>query len=1197
MLVILVLIGCMNWVRALGPLPAPPAPTPADWRTLDHSRGRCAMYGTCGHRRDGDPLACATNTIASPPSDALASRLQTVCPSLWADRGGLAGQYCCTPDQVDRIKTDTQKALPFILGCPACRHNFVQLWCLLMCSPDQATFTNVTAVQVAPDTGAANAVADVDYWLTTVYGNELYDSCKDVKFGAANVPAMSFIGGGARNGQEWLEFLGTCKDKRMPPLGSPIQINFRPENCTLPGLVPMREKVISCGDNGLRCSCSDCPAAQGCAQPDPEPPGPAASTCKVGALSCWVFALSWLYGIFAGAVLVMFTTGGVDGALSARGAWLRPPLGDGIVTGTASEGREEGDAVRKVVHNNNGSSGAEEAAALLAPLLTGEAAGGGEGAGVRGFGGGAVGAAPLMERLLQGGYFALGLRVGRHPVRVVVGGTVLVALCCLGLLRFRVETDPQGLWVGPSSQAARERAAYEDSFGPFYRVEQMILATRPPQLAAGGAAGGAAGAGAAPQVPIVNPANIRLLFEIQNLVDELEAPLELPGYPSQTVRLTDICYKPFGDACATQSVLQYWRLNRTLYESEQTKPSGSFGRMTPEYCFNHWYTECRSAFNAPMDPHVVLGGFPVGQEFRSYSAGATAFVTTFPVSSSPSLRAAALAWERAFVHLATARLGPLAEAANMSLSFSTERSVQDELSRESRADAGTVAASYGIMLLYIAVALGSFPAPLAVWRVTRGRGLVAAVCLLRRAALTSRASIGLAGVAIVAASVAGALGLVSALGLWCTLIIMEVIPFLVLAVGVDNMFVLAAAMAKQDHALAPQERLALALAAAGPSITLAATCEVAAFAFGGLLTSMPAVRNFSLAAAAAVALDFVLQVTVFAAMLVLDVRRLQSRRLDCAPCFQLAAEEAAPGQRFAEERAAGAGTESGSPYTPPIGAAMEHGKDDELPYNALSNEGGVDEHSYWSLQRILQSYFERVHAPLLSRPFAQAAVLLAFGASLTVCLWALPSLQVGLDQSVALPRDSYLQPYFSDIMRYLRVGPPLLLVVRDMDLDPAARQVERVCAVSGCDQDSLLNRVSAAAREPGRSFIAAAAASWLDDFMSWLSPDLPVCCRSLTDPSRGGPPRYCPPPDQVPCSSNTSECSGCSTCVQAAFEGGRPSVSQFQSYLPWFLGAKPSEQCAKGGLGAYSDALQRAQKEDPTSVAGLLSESREGKEG
>jgi hypothetical protein len=48
-----------------------------------------------------------------------------------------------------------------------------------------------------------------------------------------------------------------------------------------------------------------------------------------------------------------------------------------------------------------------------------------------------------------------------------------------------------------------------------------------------------------------------------------------------------------------------------------------------------------------------------------------------------------------------------------------------------------------------------------------------------------------------AGSVAGAMGLCSLFGMWSTLIIMEVIPFLVLAVGVDNMFVLAHALGRQ----------------------------------------------------------------------------------------------------------------------------------------------------------------------------------------------------------------------------------------------------------------------------------------------------------------------------------------------------------------------------------------------------------------
>jgi Niemann-Pick C1 protein len=50
---------------------------------------------------------------------------------------------------------------------------------------------------------------------------------------------------------------------------------------------------------------------------------------------------------------------------------------------------------------------------------------------------------------------------------------------------------------------------------------------------------------------------------------------------------------------------------------------------------------------------------------------------------------------------------------------------------------------------------------------------------------------------VLAGSVAGAMGLCSLFGIWSTLIIMEVIPFLALAVGVDNMFVLAHALGRQ----------------------------------------------------------------------------------------------------------------------------------------------------------------------------------------------------------------------------------------------------------------------------------------------------------------------------------------------------------------------------------------------------------------
>lgn len=123
-------------------------------------------------------------------------------------------------------------------------------------------------------------------------------------------------------------------------------------------------------------------------------------------------------------------------------------------------------------------------------------------------------------------------------------------------------------------------------------------------------------------------------------------------------------------------------------------------------------------------------------------------------------------------------------------------------------------------------------------------------------------------------------------------------------------------------------------------------------------------------------------------------------------------------------------------------------------------------------------------------------------------------------------------------------------------------------------------QVSQLSRSPWSSYVASPAASWLDDFLSWASPDIPQCCRAAANGTR------CPPPDQPPCADDPAACAGCAPCFAAGdLPGGRPTLRQFQEKLPWFMDALPSEACAKGGAGAYSDAVQR----DPATgaVAGL----------
>ena len=46
------------------------------------------------------------------------------------------------------------------------------------------------------------------------------------------------------------------------------------------------------------------------------------------------------------------------------------------------------------------------------------------------------------------------------------------------------------------------------------------------------------------------------------------------------------------------------------------------------------------------------------------------------------------------------------ENPNLTISFKAERSIEDELNRESNSDVFTVLISYGVMFLYISIALG-----------------------------------------------------------------------------------------------------------------------------------------------------------------------------------------------------------------------------------------------------------------------------------------------------------------------------------------------------------------------------------------------------------------------------------------------------------------------------------------------------------
>ncbi|KAG3186165.1 hypothetical protein PC129_g25266, partial [Phytophthora cactorum] len=188
--------------------------------------------------------------------------------------------------------------------------------------------------------------------------------------------------------------------------------------------------------------------------------------------------------------------------------------------------------------------------------------------------------------------------------------------------------------------------------------------------------------------------------------------------------------------------------------------------------------------------------------------------------------------------------------------FYAEISVQDEVDAESSNGMGPVALSYCLMIIYISLGINR-------------------IKFSREFFISSKIVAGFCGVMSIVCGVASTIGLYMWFGVKLQLIIMEVVPFLSLAIGVDNIFLLIHAMTeKEDQMRREQPSLFVglehnpkaieeitstivseSLAYIGPSIFMASAAESVAFAFGSI-SAMPVVLWFAAMACCAVAINF-----------------------------------------------------------------------------------------------------------------------------------------------------------------------------------------------------------------------------------------------------------------------------------------------------------------------------------------------------
>ncbi|XP_063037295.1 protein patched homolog 1 isoform X2 [Melospiza melodia melodia] len=178
------------------------------------------------------------------------------------------------------------------------------------------------------------------------------------------------------------------------------------------------------------------------------------------------------------------------------------------------------------------------------------------------------------------------------------------------------------------------------------------------------------------------------------------------------------------------------------------------------------------------------------------------------------------AWQRMYVEVVHQSVAQ--NSTQKVLSFTTT-TLDDILKSFSDVSAIRVASGYLLMLAY------------------------ACLTMLRWDCAKSQGAVGLAGVLLVALSVAAGLGLCSLIGISFNAATTQVLPFLALGVGVDDVFLLAHAFSEtgQNKRIPFEDRTGECLKRTGASVALTSISNVTAF-FMAALIPIPALRAFSL---------------------------------------------------------------------------------------------------------------------------------------------------------------------------------------------------------------------------------------------------------------------------------------------------------------------------------------------------------------
>uniref|UniRef100_A0A0G4I6E2 SSD domain-containing protein n=1 Tax=Chromera velia CCMP2878 TaxID=1169474 RepID=A0A0G4I6E2_9ALVE len=624
-----------------------------------------------------------------------------------------------------------------------------------------------------------------------------------------------------------------------------------------------------------------------------------------------------------------------------------------------------------------------------------------------------------------------------RPVLTIIVALILAGALSAGMIFLEDESRIDQLYTPRTSQSLDDLRTYATLFSDqSIRVETVILFPQDE--------------GKRTKNGLLEEDSFNRLFDIH---EEVLAIQTKAGDSFES-----LCYKYHGKNCGVISALEVFNFNRTEMKSrlEQAKwmvdnYSGLSAQSSVSVAVNAFgmnQTHITRLGRAPQFIYpIVFGGQkrPVaGDEAEMQKLlGANALMTQFvlrrsaPVVSDKNdpLEKKTREWELSFDEKMKSLRAKIERETDLTIAWQSERGLEDDSIESTDQDFTLISLTFTIMCTFACVKLS----------------------LNFKDEAGKHALLAFMGVFNVAFASFAAFGTGALLGIPFAPIV-KVAPFLLLGIGVDDMFLMVNELDSLPANMEPKTRAVTAIVKAAPTVALTSLTDLLAFC-AGIYTQFPAITAFCSYMAIGVAFDWLLQMTFFAACLTLDARRIHRDPSLCGycPCLCKKRQQKGKANKGNETNSTPSASDNSPNTVRQALASSPSNANERSPRGQAERRktrGGEQDktkspydNSSWGVMR---AYGKFITHPI-SRVAVVALYLILLGGAIYLCT----QLQEGLDLQLLSPEGSNLPRYYAAFDAHWRQGiypelAPSGVEVRIVAWDPSVISAAQEGTTLGC---------------------------------------------------------------------------------------------------------------------------------------------------